>query len=155
MCHTFALPFWQWQEQGDGSRCPFRGLSLFLAGVWSDCLPQALPSALPTLAAHACILSHACLLSHALPNTFSSLPLALPLCLPGGRHQPTESPAGSLPSREPSATEGTFAVAWPSQMAEPGPAQVSASQPVPGVWGCSTEGGPRGGSTGWTRPLWA
>ncbi|XP_065788023.1 myc box-dependent-interacting protein 1 isoform X4 [Muntiacus reevesi] len=43
--------------------------------------------------------------------------------LPKSPSQPTESPAGSLPSREPSAAEGTFAVAWPSQTAEPGPAQ--------------------------------
>ncbi|KAF4026288.1 hypothetical protein G4228_018412 [Cervus hanglu yarkandensis] len=52
--------------------------------------------------------------------------------------QPTESPAGSLPSREPSAAEGTFAVAWPSQTAEPGPAQVSALSaptPSPASWG--------------------
>ncbi|XP_016012567.2 myc box-dependent-interacting protein 1 isoform X6 [Rousettus aegyptiacus] len=46
--------------------------------------------------------------------------------------QPTESPAGSLPSREPSATEGTFAVAWPSQMAEPGPAQPTEASEVAG-----------------------
>nr|XP_058907814.1 myc box-dependent-interacting protein 1 isoform X8 [Kogia breviceps] len=44
--------------------------------------------------------------------------------------QPTESPAGSLPSREPSAAEGTFAVAWPSQTAEPGPAQPAEASEV-------------------------
>ncbi|XP_032209831.1 myc box-dependent-interacting protein 1 isoform X4 [Lutra lutra] len=46
--------------------------------------------------------------------------------------QPTESPAGSLPSREPSAAEGTFAVAWPSQTAEPGPAQPAEASEVAG-----------------------
>ncbi|XP_066881919.1 myc box-dependent-interacting protein 1 isoform X8 [Kogia breviceps] len=50
--------------------------------------------------------------------------------LPRSPSQPTESPAGSLPSREPSAAEGTFAVAWPSQTAEPGPAQ-HLLQPLP------------------------
>ncbi|XP_059783662.1 myc box-dependent-interacting protein 1 isoform X1 [Balaenoptera ricei] len=44
--------------------------------------------------------------------------------------QPTESPAGSLPSREPSAAEGTFAVTWPSQTAEPGPAQPAEASEV-------------------------
>ncbi|XP_054431009.1 myc box-dependent-interacting protein 1 isoform X3 [Pteronotus mesoamericanus] len=46
--------------------------------------------------------------------------------------QPTESPAGSLPSREPSAAEGTFAVAWPNQTAEPGPAQPAEASEVAG-----------------------
>ncbi|XP_044625117.1 myc box-dependent-interacting protein 1 isoform X5 [Equus asinus] len=46
--------------------------------------------------------------------------------------QPTESPAGGLPSREPSAAEGTFAVAWPSQTAELGPAQPSEASEVAG-----------------------
>ncbi|XP_020930120.1 myc box-dependent-interacting protein 1 isoform X7 [Sus scrofa] len=46
--------------------------------------------------------------------------------------QPTESPAGSLPSGEPSAAEGTFAVAWPSQTAEPGPAQPAEASEVAG-----------------------
>ncbi|XP_022379927.1 myc box-dependent-interacting protein 1 isoform X4 [Enhydra lutris kenyoni] len=46
--------------------------------------------------------------------------------------QPTESPAGSLPSREPSAAEGTFAVAWPSQTVEPGPAQPAEASEVAG-----------------------
>ncbi|XP_039109112.1 myc box-dependent-interacting protein 1 isoform X4 [Hyaena hyaena] len=46
--------------------------------------------------------------------------------------QPTESPAGSLPSREPSAADGTFAVAWPSQTAEPGPAQPAEASEVAG-----------------------
>ncbi|XP_027444269.1 myc box-dependent-interacting protein 1 isoform X4 [Callorhinus ursinus] len=46
--------------------------------------------------------------------------------------QPTESPAGSLPSREPSTAEGTFAVAWPSQTAEPGPAQPAEASEVAG-----------------------
>ncbi|GAB5575581.1 myc box-dependent-interacting protein 1 isoform X4 [Prionailurus iriomotensis] len=44
--------------------------------------------------------------------------------IPWDLWEPTESPAGSLPSGEPSAAEGTFAVAWPSQTAEPGPAQM-------------------------------
>ncbi|XP_026911828.1 myc box-dependent-interacting protein 1 isoform X6 [Acinonyx jubatus] len=46
--------------------------------------------------------------------------------------QPTESPAGSLPSGEPSAAEGTFAVAWPSHTAEPGPAQPAEASEVAG-----------------------
>ncbi|XP_007962816.1 myc box-dependent-interacting protein 1 isoform X4 [Chlorocebus sabaeus] len=46
--------------------------------------------------------------------------------------QPTESPAGSLPSGEPSAAEGTFAVSWPSQTAEPGPAQPAEASEVAG-----------------------
>ncbi|XP_059560737.1 myc box-dependent-interacting protein 1 isoform X6 [Myotis daubentonii] len=46
--------------------------------------------------------------------------------------QPTEGPAGSLPSREPSPAEGTFAVAWPSQVAEPGPAQPAEASEVVG-----------------------
>uniref|UniRef100_F6UE15 Myc box-dependent-interacting protein 1 n=1 Tax=Callithrix jacchus TaxID=9483 RepID=F6UE15_CALJA len=52
--------------------------------------------------------------------------------LPKSLSQPTESPAGSLPSREPSAAEGTFAVAWPSQTAEPGPAQPAEVSEVAG-----------------------
>ncbi|XP_059783667.1 myc box-dependent-interacting protein 1 isoform X5 [Balaenoptera ricei] len=50
--------------------------------------------------------------------------------LPKSPSQPTESPAGSLPSREPSAAEGTFAVTWPSQTAEPGPAQPAEASEV-------------------------
>ncbi|KAM5267960.1 myc box-dependent-interacting protein 1 isoform 14-T14 [Hipposideros larvatus] len=46
--------------------------------------------------------------------------------------QPTENPAGSSPSREPSAAEGTFAVAWPSQTAELGPAQPADASEVAG-----------------------
>ncbi|XP_016057205.1 PREDICTED: myc box-dependent-interacting protein 1 isoform X2 [Miniopterus natalensis] len=46
--------------------------------------------------------------------------------------QSTESPAGSLPSGEPSAAEGTFAVAWPSQTAEPGPAEPAEASEVAG-----------------------
>ncbi|XP_005397678.1 PREDICTED: myc box-dependent-interacting protein 1 isoform X4 [Chinchilla lanigera] len=46
--------------------------------------------------------------------------------------QPTESPAGSLPSGEPSAAEGTFAVSWPSQTAEPGPAEPAEASEVAG-----------------------
>uniref|UniRef100_A0ABI7Z0W4 Bridging integrator 1 n=1 Tax=Felis catus TaxID=9685 RepID=A0ABI7Z0W4_FELCA len=52
--------------------------------------------------------------------------------LPKSPSQPTESPAGSLPSGEPSAAEGTFAVAWPSQTAEPGPAQPAEASEVAG-----------------------
>ncbi|XP_069433034.1 myc box-dependent-interacting protein 1 isoform X1 [Ovis canadensis] len=47
--------------------------------------------------------------------------------------QPTENPAGSLPSKEPSAAEGTFAVAWPSQTAEPGPAQPAEASEAAGA----------------------
>ncbi|XP_033256025.1 myc box-dependent-interacting protein 1 isoform X9 [Orcinus orca] len=50
--------------------------------------------------------------------------------LPKSPSQPTESPAGSLPSSEPSAAEGTFAVAWPSQTAEPGSAQPAEASEV-------------------------
>nr|XP_055172096.1 myc box-dependent-interacting protein 1 isoform X2 [Nyctereutes procyonoides] len=52
--------------------------------------------------------------------------------IPWDLWEPTESPAGSLPSGEPSATEGTFAVAWPSQTAEPGPAQPAEASEVAG-----------------------
>ncbi|XP_036175881.1 myc box-dependent-interacting protein 1 isoform X7 [Myotis myotis] len=54
--------------------------------------------------------------------------------IPWDLWEPTEGPAGSLPSREPSAAEGTFAVAWPSQVAEPGPAQpAEASEVAAGI----------------------
>ncbi|KAB1279172.1 Myc box-dependent-interacting protein 1 [Camelus dromedarius] len=70
-------------------------------------------------------------------------PVASPVKAPTPSGQPTESPAGSLPSREPSAAEGTFAVAWPSQTAEPGPAQVSApTSPSPA---------PASGGVAWRR----
>ncbi|XP_073097751.1 myc box-dependent-interacting protein 1 isoform X14 [Manis javanica] len=46
--------------------------------------------------------------------------------------QPAEGPAGSLPSGETSAAEGAFAVAWPSQAAEPGPAQPVEAPEVAG-----------------------
>uniref|UniRef100_A0A8P0P1X1 Bridging integrator 1 n=1 Tax=Canis lupus familiaris TaxID=9615 RepID=A0A8P0P1X1_CANLF len=52
--------------------------------------------------------------------------------IPWDLWEPTESPAGSLPPGEPSATEGTFAVAWPSQTAEPGPAQPAEASEVAG-----------------------
>ncbi|XP_022379926.1 myc box-dependent-interacting protein 1 isoform X3 [Enhydra lutris kenyoni] len=52
--------------------------------------------------------------------------------IPWDLWEPTESPAGSLPSREPSAAEGTFAVAWPSQTVEPGPAQPAEASEVAG-----------------------
>ncbi|XP_058404758.1 myc box-dependent-interacting protein 1 isoform X9 [Diceros bicornis minor] len=52
--------------------------------------------------------------------------------LPKSPSQPTENPAGSLPSREPSAAEGTFAVAWPSPTAEPRPVQPSEATEVAG-----------------------
>ncbi|XP_034864119.1 myc box-dependent-interacting protein 1 isoform X3 [Mirounga leonina] len=60
--------------------------------------------------------------------------------------QPTESPAGSLPSREPSAAEGTFAVAWPSQTAEPGPAQSSLPAVVVETFSATVNGTVEGGS---------
>uniref|UniRef100_A0A8D0QID9 Myc box-dependent-interacting protein 1 n=1 Tax=Sus scrofa TaxID=9823 RepID=A0A8D0QID9_PIG len=52
--------------------------------------------------------------------------------IPWDLWEPTESPAGSLPSGEPSAAEGTFAVAWPSQTDEPGPAQPAEASEVAG-----------------------
>ncbi|XP_019573524.2 myc box-dependent-interacting protein 1 isoform X6 [Rhinolophus sinicus] len=72
---------------------------------------------------------------------FDPLPPAVsPVKVPTPTGQPvpwdfwesTESPAGSLLSREPSAAEGTFAVAWPSQMAELGPAQPTDASEVAG-----------------------
>ncbi|XP_077926784.1 myc box-dependent-interacting protein 1 isoform X6 [Halichoerus grypus] len=62
--------------------------------------------------------------------------------------QPTESPAGSLPSREPSTAEGTFAVAWPSQTAEPGPAQSSLPAVVVETFSATVNGTVEGGSGG-------
>uniref|UniRef100_A0A8C0QJR3 Bridging integrator 1 n=1 Tax=Canis lupus familiaris TaxID=9615 RepID=A0A8C0QJR3_CANLF len=59
--------------------------------------------------------------------------------------QPTESPAGSLPPGEPSATEGTFAVAWPSQTAEPGPAQSSLPAVVVETFSATVNGTVEGG----------
>ncbi|KAM6176069.1 myc box-dependent-interacting protein 1 isoform 4-T4 [Erethizon dorsatum] len=59
-------------------------------------------------------------------------PVASPVKAPTPSGQPTESPAGSLPSGEPSAAEGTFAVSWPSQTAEPGPAQPAEASEVAG-----------------------
>uniref|UniRef100_A0A8C6D643 Myc box-dependent-interacting protein 1 n=1 Tax=Moschus moschiferus TaxID=68415 RepID=A0A8C6D643_MOSMO len=53
--------------------------------------------------------------------------------IPWDLWEPTESPAGSQPSREPSAAEGTFAVAWPSQTAEPGPAQPAEASEAAGA----------------------
>ncbi|XP_068824321.1 myc box-dependent-interacting protein 1 isoform X3 [Capricornis sumatraensis] len=53
--------------------------------------------------------------------------------IPWDLWEPTESPAGSLPSKEPSAAEGTFAVAWPSQTAEPGPAQPAEASEAAGA----------------------
>ncbi|XP_036989325.1 myc box-dependent-interacting protein 1 isoform X17 [Artibeus jamaicensis] len=52
--------------------------------------------------------------------------------IPWDLWEPTESPAGSLPSREPSAAKGTFAVAWPNQTAEPGSAQPAEASEVAG-----------------------
>uniref|UniRef100_A0A2I2Y860 Myc box-dependent-interacting protein 1 n=1 Tax=Gorilla gorilla gorilla TaxID=9595 RepID=A0A2I2Y860_GORGO len=52
--------------------------------------------------------------------------------IPWDLWEPTESPAGSLPSGEPSAAEGAFAVSWPSQTAEPGPAQPAEASEVAG-----------------------
>nr|XP_040150120.1 myc box-dependent-interacting protein 1 isoform X8 [Ictidomys tridecemlineatus] len=60
--------------------------------------------------------------------------------IPKSPSQPTESPAGSLPSGEPGAAEGTFAVSWPNQTAEQGSAQpaealevAGGTQPAPGA----------------------
>ncbi|XP_051058388.1 myc box-dependent-interacting protein 1 isoform X5 [Phodopus roborovskii] len=52
--------------------------------------------------------------------------------IPKSPSQSTESQAGILPSGEPSSAEGTFAVAWPSQTAEPGPAQPAEASEVVG-----------------------
>ncbi|XP_057361421.1 myc box-dependent-interacting protein 1 isoform X16 [Manis pentadactyla] len=52
--------------------------------------------------------------------------------LPKSPSQPAEGPAGSLPSGEPSAAEGAFAAAWPSQAAEPRPAQPAEAPEVAG-----------------------
>uniref|UniRef100_A0A2I2Y754 Bridging integrator 1 n=1 Tax=Gorilla gorilla gorilla TaxID=9595 RepID=A0A2I2Y754_GORGO len=59
-------------------------------------------------------------------------PVTSPVKAPTPSGQPTESPAGSLPSGEPSAAEGAFAVSWPSQTAEPGPAQPAEASEVAG-----------------------
>ncbi|ERE81558.1 myc box-dependent-interacting protein 1 [Cricetulus griseus] len=67
-------------------------------------------------------------------------PVASPVKAPTPSGQPipwdlwesTESQAGILPSGEPSSAEGTFAVAWPSQTAEPGPAQPAEASEVVG-----------------------
>ncbi|KAI5279675.1 Myc Box-Dependent-Interacting Protein 1 [Manis pentadactyla] len=52
--------------------------------------------------------------------------------IPWDLWEPAEGPAGSLPSGEPSAAEGAFAAAWPSQAAEPGPAQPTEAPEVAG-----------------------
>ncbi|XP_006526041.1 myc box-dependent-interacting protein 1 isoform X1 [Mus musculus] len=52
--------------------------------------------------------------------------------IPWDLWEPTESQAGILPSGEPSSAEGSFAVAWPSQTAEPGPAQPAEASEVVG-----------------------
>ncbi|XP_053452505.1 myc box-dependent-interacting protein 1 isoform X6 [Nycticebus coucang] len=52
--------------------------------------------------------------------------------IPWDLWEPTEGPDGSLPSGEPSAAEGTFAVAWPSQTAEQGPAEPAEASEVAG-----------------------
>ncbi|XP_075825163.1 myc box-dependent-interacting protein 1 isoform X6 [Microtus pennsylvanicus] len=52
--------------------------------------------------------------------------------IPWDLWEPTESQAGVLPSGEPSSAEGTFAVAWPSQTAEPGPVQPAEASEVVG-----------------------
>uniref|UniRef100_A0ABI7YZF9 Bridging integrator 1 n=1 Tax=Felis catus TaxID=9685 RepID=A0ABI7YZF9_FELCA len=62
----------------------------------------------------------------------AALPKSPSQSIPWDLWEPTESPAGSLPSGEPSAAEGTFAVAWPSQTAEPGPAQPAEASEVAG-----------------------
>ncbi|KAM5155449.1 myc box-dependent-interacting protein 1 isoform 7-T7 [Callospermophilus lateralis] len=67
-------------------------------------------------------------------------PVASPVKAPTPSGQPTESQAGSLPSGEPGAAEGTFAVSWPNQTAEQGSAQpaealevAGGTQPAPGA----------------------
>uniref|UniRef100_A0A8C6II33 Bridging integrator 1 n=1 Tax=Mus spicilegus TaxID=10103 RepID=A0A8C6II33_MUSSI len=52
--------------------------------------------------------------------------------IPWDLWEPTESQAGILPSGEPNSAEGSFAVAWPSQTAEPGPAQPAEASEVVG-----------------------
>nr|XP_048298486.1 myc box-dependent-interacting protein 1 isoform X5 [Myodes glareolus] len=52
--------------------------------------------------------------------------------IPWDLWEPTESQAGVLPSGEPSSAEGTFAVSWPSQTAEPGPVQPAEASEVVG-----------------------
>ncbi|XP_034374026.1 myc box-dependent-interacting protein 1 isoform X6 [Arvicanthis niloticus] len=52
--------------------------------------------------------------------------------IPWDLWEPTESQAGILPSGEPSSAEGSFAVSWPSQTAEPGPAQPAEASEVVG-----------------------
>ncbi|XP_036060777.1 myc box-dependent-interacting protein 1 isoform X5 [Onychomys torridus] len=52
--------------------------------------------------------------------------------IPKSPSQSTETQAGILPSGEPSSAEGTFAVSWPSQTAEPGPAQPAEASEVVG-----------------------
>ncbi|XP_057361420.1 myc box-dependent-interacting protein 1 isoform X12 [Manis pentadactyla] len=59
-------------------------------------------------------------------------PAASPVKAPTPSGQPAEGPAGSLPSGEPSAAEGAFAAAWPSQAAEPRPAQPAEAPEVAG-----------------------
>ncbi|XP_059102183.1 myc box-dependent-interacting protein 1 isoform X8 [Peromyscus eremicus] len=67
-------------------------------------------------------------------------PVASPVKAPTPSGQPipwdlwesTETQAGILPSGEPSSAEGTFAVSWPSQTAEPGPAQPAEASEVVG-----------------------
>uniref|UniRef100_A0A4W2FH69 Bridging integrator 1 n=1 Tax=Bos indicus x Bos taurus TaxID=30522 RepID=A0A4W2FH69_BOBOX len=66
--------------------------------------------------------------------------------IPWDLWEPTESPAGSLPSGEPSAAEGTFAVAWPSQTAEPGPAQSSLPAVVVETFSATVNGTVESGS---------
>ncbi|MEJ1286349.1 bridging integrator 1 [Cricetulus griseus] len=60
--------------------------------------------------------------------------------------QSTESQAGILPSGEPSSAEGTFAVAWPSQTAEPGPAQSSLPAVVVETFSATVNGAVDGSS---------
>lgn len=121
------------------------GVGVSPMGLWPGCLPQAPPWPPASPAAHA-----------GFPVSRPPTPPAPPPppVPPPSRwpSQPSESPAGSVPSREPSAAEGTFAVAWPSQAAEPGPAHVSAHPPAPRgprCLGCGMEEEPSTGGTGW------
>ncbi|XP_048668092.1 myc box-dependent-interacting protein 1 isoform X14 [Marmota marmota marmota] len=66
--------------------------------------------------------------------------------IPKSPSQPTESPAGSLPSGEPGAAEGTFAVSWPNQTAEQGSAQSSLPAVVVETFSATVNGTVEGSS---------
>ncbi|XP_048668084.1 myc box-dependent-interacting protein 1 isoform X4 [Marmota marmota marmota] len=66
--------------------------------------------------------------------------------IPWDLWEPTESPAGSLPSGEPGAAEGTFAVSWPNQTAEQGSAQSSLPAVVVETFSATVNGTVEGSS---------